>query len=219
MKLHLAALALAAGSLLLAQPASAQTTPTPEVGPWLVRFRLLNLQPANRSDAFPALGTNFGSNAVGVNSKWFPEVDVTYFFTKNFAAELILTYPQEHTVTLNGTRLGTFKHLPPTLTAQYHFDVPSAPAVKPYVGLGVNLTLISDVNLSVANTALDLSDSSVGLAFQIGVDYKLTEKVYLNLDYKRLDLNADVKVKATGAKLTTAQLDPNLFSLGVGYRF
>ncbi|MDX1931929.1 MAG: OmpW family outer membrane protein [Capsulimonadales bacterium] len=206
------------GAILPTVPAHAQDTPTtPPVGPWLVRLRALNLSPANKSNAFSALGINFGSDAVEVNSKWFPEIDVTYFFTPNFAAELILTYPQEHTVRLNGARLGTFKHLPPTLTAQYHFNIPKSP-VKPYAGLGINYTRISDVKLSVAGTELDLSKSSFGFAFNLGVDYKFTEKIYINLDYKYVDLNADVKVK-NGGKLTKAQIDPDLISFGVGYRF
>jgi outer membrane protein len=207
------------GATLLSIPAQAQTTTATEPeGKWLVRLRALNLQPANKSKAFSAGETSFASNAISVNSKWFPEVDVTYFFTKNIAAELVLTYPQEQTVRLNGARLGTFKHLPPTLSAQYHFDIPKAP-VKPYVSLGLNFTIISDVNLSAGETALDLSDTSFGFSFGAGVDYKLTKQVYLNLDYKHIDLNADVKVKSTGAKLTEVQVDPNLFSFGVGYRF
>lgn len=218
MKAPLSIASLIVGATLLAVPVQAQTVPAEKVSPWLVRLRALNLQPANKSNAFTALENNFASDAVTINSKWFPEVDVTYFFTKNIAAELVLTYPQEQTVKLNGTRLGTFKHLPPMLSAQYHFDIPKSP-IKPYVGLGVNFTLISDVNLQVANTELDLSDSSFGLSFGAGVDYKVTEKIYVNLDYKHVDLNADVKVKSNGAKLTTVQVDPNLFSVGVGYRF
>ena len=56
-----------------------------------------------------------------VSSKTIPEIDISYFFTPNIAAELILTYPQKHDVTLDGNNIGTFKHLPPTLSLQYHF--------------------------------------------------------------------------------------------------
>ena len=44
-----------------------------------------------------------------------------------------------------GGQIGTFKHLPPTLTLQYHF-APGA-NVRPYVGAGVNYTRFSSVNL------------------------------------------------------------------------
>jgi outer membrane protein len=35
-----------------------------------------------------------------------PELDISYFFTPNFAAELILTYPQKHDIRSNGSALG-----------------------------------------------------------------------------------------------------------------
>ncbi len=132
-----------------------------EEGPFLVRLRAVYISPADKSDAIPALGVP--ADAITVSSKTIPEVDISYFFTKSFAAELILTYPQEHDVELMGTNIGTFKHLPPTLTLQYHF-IPDG-AFRPYVGVGVNLTFISDVNLAVPGVgALDLESSSVGFA-------------------------------------------------------
>ena len=41
--------------------------------------------------------------------------------------------------------IGSFKHLPPTLTAQYHFT--NLNGFKPYLGAGVNYTRFSSVNL------------------------------------------------------------------------
>jgi outer membrane protein len=142
-------------------------------------------------------------------------VDFSYFFTKNLSAELILTVPQEHDVTLSGTKIGTFKHLPPTLTAQWHF-LPDQ-TVNPYVGAGLNLTLISDVKLAAG--ALDLDKSSVGAALQAGVDFKVASNCYINVDIKYVQIKSDVKVAATGAKVTTVKVDPMLYGVGVGYRF
>lgn len=68
------------------------------------------------------------ANAITVNDKTIPEVDITYFFTPNIAAELVLTVPQKQTVTVQPSALGgpvdigTFKHLPPTMMLQYHFQ-------------------------------------------------------------------------------------------------
>lgn len=180
-------------------------------GPWMVRLRAVSLQPANKSDAAPGIP----ADAIHVSNKTIPEVDFSYFFTKNLSAELILTVPQEHDVTLNGTKIGTFKHLPPTLTAQWHF-LPDQ-TVNPYVGAGLNLTLISDVKL--ASGALDLDKSSIGAAVQAGVDFKVASNCYINLDIKYVQLKSDVKVAATGAKVTTVKVDPMLYGVGVGYRF
>jgi len=63
-----------------------------------------------------------------------PEIDFTYFFTPNLSAEQILTYPQKHDVEVGGIAIGTITHLPPVLTAQWHF-LPGAVA-SPYVGVG-----------------------------------------------------------------------------------
>ncbi len=202
----LAALTLAASHL----------TAAPD-GPWTVRVRSTYLDMANRSDAFSALGINFGANAVHVNSKWIPELDFSYAFTPQISTELVLTVPQTQEVTLAGVgKLGTFKHLPPTLTAQYQF-APGA-TVQPYVGAGLNYTLIYDADLKVAGVPLALENGSVGVAAQAGCNFKLSGNWALNLDAKYVTLGSDVSVKG-GARLTTAKLNPWLLSFGAGWRF
>jgi outer membrane protein len=185
-------------------------------GTWGVRLRATYLDTANKSDAFTALGINFASDSVEVQSKMIPEVDISYWFTPNFSTEVVLTIPQKHEVTLRGVgKLGTFKHLPPHFMAVYHFSPESA--FQPYAGLGVNLTLISSVKLSVAGVPLDLEGSSFGLSGQAGFDYDLGGGKFLNVDIKKTGLRSDVL--AGGARLTTAQLDPWLLSVGFGMRF
>ena len=202
MKTSILPVALAAG-LLGSAPLHAQA------GPWMVRLRAVSLQPADTSDAAPGLP----ADAIHVSSKTIPEVDVSYFFTPNLATELVLTVPQEHDVTLSGTKIGTFKELPPTLTAQWHF-LPGQ-TVNPYVGLGLNLTLISEVKL--ANGALDLDKSSVGPAAQAGVDIQVAPQWFVNVDVKYAQIRSDVK--AGGVKVTTVKVDPMLYGVGIGYRF
>ena len=176
-----------------------------DTGPWELRVHGTYLDMANDSQAFSALGLNFPANSVHVNSKLIPEFDISYFITKNFSAELVLTVPQTQTVTLVGAgTLGTFKHLPPVLSAQYHFL--SGAGFDPYIGLGANFTLIYDTQLSVDKVPLSLGSSSVGVGF------------VLNFDVKKVTLRSDVSV-AGGAYLTTAKLDPWLLSAGIGWRF
>lgn len=199
--------------------ANSQATPVPTYDaqhPWMVRLRLLNMQPVNRSDPFTALGTNFPSNAVHLNSKWFPEIDFTYAFNEKFSLELVLTYPQRHTVTLAGGNIGTLDHLPPCLLAQYHFPV-NGGSIRPYIGAGFNLTLITSENLSVGGVDLDVTRSSFGLAFQIGADIPINDRTFFNIDYKKVFIRTNVK--AGGATLTKATVDPSLFSIGIGFRF
>jgi outer membrane protein len=48
----------------------------------------------------------------------------------------VLTYPQEHDVSFAGVGIGAERHLPPTLTLQYHIRLEGD--FRPYVGAGIN---------------------------------------------------------------------------------
>ncbi len=205
--LALAVAALALSSVLA--PAQAQS----QDGKFLVRFRATQLQMANTSDAIPGLG--IAADQISVNDKWIPEVDVSYFFTPNIAAELVLTIPQEQDVSISGTKIGTFKHLPPTLLAQYHFT--GLGAFKPYVGAGLNYTRIWGNDMAAAGANITLDKKSIGAALQIGMDYALQGPWSLNVDLKKLYIASDVY--ANGSKISNVKLDPTVLSIGVGYRF
>lgn len=181
-----------------------------EESPWLVRARATHLNPADKSAPVGGVGA---ADRISVESRTIPELDISYFFSPNIAAELVLTYPQKHSVYLDGKKIGTFKHLPPTLLAQYHF-VPGG-QFSPYVGAGVNLTRLSSVKL-LGGTG-DLESHSVGLALQAGVDFKIDKNWSLNLDIKRVNIRSDVM--AGGATISAIKVDPILASIGVGYRF
>ena len=179
-------------------------------GPWLVRARAVHLDPADKSAPIGGVGA---SDRLHVSSKTIPEIDISYFFTPNIAAELILTYPQKHDVTLDGNKIGSFKHLPPTLSLQYHF-MPEK-QFSPYVGAGINYTNISDVKL--LNGAGRLEHDSWGYSLQAGVDYKLDKNWSLNFDIKKVQIRSDVFIG--GAKASEVKVDPLLIGVGVGYRF
>ena len=172
-------------------------------GPWLVRARAVHLDMANKD------GTGLG---LSVNNKTIPEVDVSYFFTPNIAAELILTVPQKHTVYLGGASIGTFKHLPPSLLLQYHFT--GLTGYKPYIGAGLNYTRITDVNLGLGAS---LEKDSWGGALQVGMDIPLDKNWSMNFDVKKVYIRSDVFIGA--ANQGTLKLDPFLVGVGLGYRF
>ena len=177
--------------------------------PWLVRVRAVNLDSSNKDS------TGLG---LSINNKVIPEIDISYFFTPNLAAELVLTYPQKQDIRSNGTNIGSFKHLPPTLTAQYHFT--GMGAFKPYVGAGVNYTLLSSVKFDPAIQAAlqpSLDKNSFGFAVQAGFDYEIAKNTYLNLDIKKVQIRTDVK--SAGTKVGEFKIDPVLFGIGVGWRF
>lgn len=176
-----------------------------EKGDWMVRLRAINIAP----------DTSSSIAGLDVDSTVAPEVDISYFLSKNLAMELILTVPQKHDVTLAGATIGSFKHLPPTLTFQYHF-VPDQ-KFRPYVGAGINYTRISGVNL--AGGTLTLENDSWGPAIQVGFDYEVAKDRFINVDLKRIKISSDVITTATGAKAGDLDVDPWVFGVGYGWRF
>jgi len=194
---------MSAAMALVAPMAFAQDT-----GDWLVRGRVLHLQSANKDST----GLN-----LSVNDKTFPEVDISYFLSPNVALELVLTYPQKHDVRAGSAKIGTLKHLPPTLLAQWHFPMGN---VRPYVGAGVNLTLFSSVRFepSVVSTINPrLEKRSVGAALQVGMDVPLGDGWLFNVDVKKVQIQTDVFSGA--AKAGEFKVDPTLLSVGFGKRF
>lgn len=210
-KLMIIAVSAAAG-LLFITAASAQAQPQfqSDDANWLVRARAVRIAPANKSDPIGGLGA---ADRLHVSAKWIPEVDISYLFTPHWAAELILTYPQKHTVALDGVSIGTFKHLPPTLTGQYHF-LPDA-TINPYIGAGINYTLLSKVDLLGGGARLE--HDSTGLALQAGLDIKLDARWSFNLDVKKLQIRSDVDIG--GVRASRVKVDPLLLAAGLGYHF
>ena len=222
---RIAIAATLASAALLSVPAQADESP------FVVRLRALHISPANKSDAVsvpslaegaPAL--NLPADYIEVSSKWIPDIDLEYFFTPNWSAELVLTVPQKHDVSVKGVAtIGTFKHLPPTLTAKYNFNPTGT--IRPYVGAGVNLTLIMNVDITVpaalsptgADLPLSLDNHSLGAAVQAGMDIKLGDHWFANVDAKYVQLKTDVK--AGSLKVSTVKVDPVLLGVGVAYRF
>jgi outer membrane protein len=194
---------LLAGSALLPFASQAQDAP------WLVRLRAVDLESANKDSTGLDLS---------INNKVIPEIDFSYFFTPQVAVELVLTYPQKQTIRSGGAEIGSLKHLPPTLTAQYHFT--TLGEFKPYVGAGLNYTRFSNVSFSPAvQTALQpsLSQNSYGLALQVGFDYEVVKNTYFNFDVKKVQIHTDVS--SAGTKVGTLKVDPWLIGVGIGRRF
>jgi outer membrane protein len=170
---------------------------------------------------------SFPGATVGVSNSFAPEIDFTYMATDHIGAELIVA-TTKHTISGRGALegvgdLATTWVLPPTLTLQYHF-VPEA-KVRPYVGAGINWSIFYSDNASdqleaaVGPTNVTLSNS-VGYALQAGVDFDISEKVFLNVDVKYIDMNTTATL-TSGALVNRVAVDinPLVFGVGLGMRF
>jgi len=146
-----------------------------------------------------------------------PEVDLTYFFTENIAAELIAATSQ-HQVDAGASNLGEAWILPPTLTLQYHFTPQEK--FSPYIGAGVNYSAFWGEEDGTAFNDLDVT-GGFGYALQAGFDYWLNDKWGVNFDVKYVDLEIDVDVLSGTTPLAAdnVDLDPWIIGAGVSYRF
>lgn len=184
--------------------------------PWQIRVRGLGVITNNSGFVDGIAGSDLSSSDTVV-----PELDISYFFTDNIAAELILgtTYSN---VSTEGSIAGLGKVgktwlLPPTLTLQYHFT--DFGAFKPYVGAGVNYTLFYNQSSSGPFNDLDVKNK-LGAALQVGFDYMLDDHWGVNFDVKKLFLEPEFKVNLGNTPLTgKAKLNPWLVGAGVTYRF
>lgn len=211
---RLLATATLAGTLTasVAAMVSAATPAQAEQGPWLVRGRLLAVLPDEDATVSP-LGGN-----LEIEDQYVPELDITYFFDKHWAAELILAVtPHEITHTPTGLDIGEVWLLPPTLTVQYHFQ-PDDPDFRPYVGAGINYTIF--FGHDGADPAIFDADfdPSFGFALQAGFDIPIDEHWSINVDVKKVWINTDVQLD-TGLGPVAADVDINPLIVGVGVAY
>ncbi|MCB0442611.1 MAG: OmpW family protein [Flavobacterium sp.] len=212
-------------SLFITNFTQAQEEKSSDFKRWQVRLRGIGVVPNESA----TIGIIEGD--VAISNEIVPELDFTYFFTKNFAAELILgtTKHDVNTVgsdisaiggpTTFNVDLGSVMLLPPTLTAQYHFFPLKDKKFKPYLGAGVNYTLFYNVKEGSIVKGVEY-DNAIGFAAQVGFDVMFDDTFFVNFDVKRLFLKTDVSVDATNLAeglIIPAEVDINPWIIGLGF--
>ncbi len=185
-----------------------------EKGDVVVRLRATHIAPDESSHLNLS-----GYQRLEVDSNTIPEIDFSYYFTKNIAAELILATGTRHDVNAiandgSVSKLGSINLLPPTLTAQWHFNPDQT--VDPYVGAGLSYIRAMDRNLNLSTTGITVDRNMFGPALQAGVDYNLQNKWLVNFDVKKIWFSTDVN---TTSKIDDLDVDPWVVSFGIGKKF
>ncbi|HEY8538394.1 MAG TPA: OmpW family outer membrane protein [Steroidobacteraceae bacterium] len=196
---HVLFLSLAIGAMPLAAQAQ-------DADRWIWRAGAHNVAPKSNNHA-----------VVNVDDGAMFTFSGTYLFTPNWGLEVLAGLPFKHDINLNsGGRVAETKHLPPTISVQYHFN-PSG-TVRPYVGAGVNYTLFFDEKTTgaLAGSKLEL-DPSFGLAGQVGLDVAINSNWFINVEARWIDIDTDAKLN--GADLGTVEIDPWVYGLSIGRRF
>lgn len=208
-----------------------------EAGDWVVRVRAANVSPNEDSKLGKTVNKNVANvmspgAELSVDSHTIPELDISYYITKNIAAELILATGSKHDVSIKGDAnatvgnqlLGSVDALPPTLTAQWHFNPDQT--IDPYVGAGINYTNFLDKNLNIRQNALagskiKVDNDSWGYALQAGVDVNLKDGWLINADVKYVTIDTTVKLKTASGwtKIDSLDINPWVFGIGIGKKF
>ncbi len=182
--------------------------------PWMLRVRAVDLLWQNGQ-------TDTVSTAnVKAKNQLIPEFDISYFFTKNIAAELVLTWPQQVNITAGpgNTNVGKISALPPSLLVQYHFT--DLGAFKPYVGAGVNYTIFGNrQNFPGLGNSVQVDQNSVGFVAQVGTDYMFDKNWGMNFDLKYATMSTNVTTVQGNNNLGKLTLNPFMPAIGVTYKF
>ncbi|MCG8369769.1 MAG: outer membrane beta-barrel protein [Proteobacteria bacterium] len=192
-----------AGLALVSMPAAAY-----EKGDWLLRVGVGAVDPKSNN-----------SEIVSVDDGAALVFNGTYFLTPNIGFEILAATPFSHDIDLvaDGSKAGETKHLPPTFSLQYHFMTDGT--FRPYAGAGLNYTQFFDEETTgaLAGTSLDL-DESFGLALQLGADLDLSDRMFLNVDVRYIDIETTATVPEADLSFDV-KIDPMVYSLTLGWKF
>ena len=193
--------------------------------PYMIRIRGVAVVPDSGKGNIAA-GVLAGGQ-VKAKEAYIPELDLTYFFTKNIAVEAICCFSR-HNIKGSGAlaalgNVGSTWVFPPTVMLQYHFT--GMGAFKPYVGVGVNYSVFFNEKSRGALAAVPANlriGNSWGVAGQIGFDYMLNRNWGINFDVKRIMMEPKFSSFTPAGALVAsgkAKINPWLIGAGLTYRF
>lgn len=205
MKKTLTALVLSTACAALAAPALAQSKGDMTLGLGV---------------AYVAPDSSFSATAAGPlkpDDDWRPSLTFEYFIADNLGIEILAATPFSHKVELAGAGdIVSLKHLPPTVSLQYHFDTKSA--IKPFVGAGLNYTTFWDEKGigALAGTPVSLDDSW-GIALHAGVDVAVSDRGAIRADVRWINIETDATVG--GAPIGKVKIDPIVWGMAYVLKF
>jgi outer membrane protein len=204
-----------------------------EAGDWILRVGATSVVPDESSGLISTASTGpLANTGAGVGNSTQLGLNIVYMWTDNLGIELLAATPFEHDLDAKGlsaygfdtTSLGSAKHLPPTLTAEY-FLFDSQASFRPYVGVGINFTTFFSEDLGsfakneLAASSLELDDSW-GVSWRAGFDWELNDTWMFNASAWKIDLETDASFdSALGAVKVNVDVDPWVYMISLGYKF
>lgn len=221
---HFSKLGLATAALLLGASASAQVA-----GTFSVRVGATHIAPQVSSGNLSA--PSFPGTTVDVGSASTLTGGLNYMLTDHWAVDLPLALPFKHDFYGDGAiagvgKLGQTKALPATLIAQYRFGEANA-KFRPYLGVGLTYSkffknrstaaLTGVTGGNPANPTTAWIDNQWGLTPQVGFVWNVNERWFVDASYYKSFLKTTTHLSS--GQSIAIKLNPNVFAVGIGYRF
>lgn len=165
----------------------------------------------------PTQDTQTALGVVEADHEYAFTPSVEYFFNDNISTELLLAAPINHDVQLAGTDVVRIKHLPPTLTAKYHFK--NNTGFTPYIGVGGTAYVAWDERTKgLGDTDVKVKED-FGFAGQIGFNFQPADAknwgVFFDARYAQLS----PEVQIEGLESFDLDIDPMVYTIGYSYKF
>ncbi len=216
-----------AAAAVLAAAVAATPAMAYESGDFIVRLGGTVVAPDDDADCFDgATAAALGSCLEpGVKSDASLGIILGYMLTKNIGLQLLGAAPFNHQITaeLDGAGLGVVaktKHLPPTLTVNWHFS--GLGSVVPYVGAGVNYTHFFNENTTGVLDDLGVKDinlsDSWGAAGVVGFDWVFEDDFMFNATVYYMQIRPEAWI-GSGVGNSDVDVDPFVVFAGLGKKF
>ncbi len=181
-------------------------------GDWTLGVGLHRVDPKSDNGALAA-----GTLPVSVGASVRPTLTLEYFLRDQLGLEVIAAAPFRHDIQIAGLgQVGSTRHLPPTVSLQYHFN--GGGRVSPFLGAGVNYTAFfgEEARGALQGARLQLGNSW-GAALHAGLDFAVGARGAVRTDLRWMDI--DTAVKLDGAALGAANIDPWVYGVSYVHRF
>ena len=188
-------------ALTAAMPASAQ-----DAGTMTLAFGLGYVRP--QDDNGPLAGPT--PLEIGDNTR--PTVAFEYFIRDNLGLEVLAATPFKHALYSSGTYIGATKHLPPTVSLNYH--IPTGGKLTPFVGAGINYTVFFQEQSPLGSLKID---DSFGFALHAGADFAISDKGAIRADLRYIQIEPDVTLNGTA--MGKAKINPLVAGIAYVMKF
>jgi outer membrane protein len=115
---------------------------------------------------------------------------------------------------LDGEKAVKIKHLPPTITAKYHFK--NSTRFTPYIGVGGTAFVAWDEKSDLGKVKVK---EDFGFAGQIGFNFQPADAknwgVFFDARYAQLSPEVEIE----GLKPFDLDIDPMVYTIGYSYKF